>query len=229
VPEVITKLSELKLAAETALTSFLANYDRLVQASVHNDVGQFGREIEFPKSWDVQDSFGARISPPEPLNVADMARFGSLPAGMAQEIADANNAKLAKQLEGAKEAAIHEAQEQMELVAKQLGEGKRLHESLIENSRRVAQLLRDMVMGFDNDPRLIELANLIDEKISSGIIETWRNSEHSRKEPIRAANTVVKGIKAIKKAAPKKASPIMPVAQTGSTLAGGGLMADLLD
>lgn len=229
VPEVITELAAIKAKAYAALEEFLPNYDRFVQASKANDVGAYKKEINFPSADEIRAKFAARISAPKAIPVTDMERFGSLPAGMAKEIAEANIAAISRQLAGAKDAAVEQAEIQMTTVVKQLTDGKRLSPSLIENSRHAAKMLRDMVEGYDNDPRLLGLADLIDEKIGTvADTDVWKNNETQRIASAKAAATVVTSIQKIRKAEKAVATPVKSGVKK-SQLVGGGLIADLLD
>jgi hypothetical protein len=149
-----------------------------------------------------------------------------LPAGLAADIAKRHEQTLAKQLEGAKDAAIKGAKDHMDTVEKQLTEGKRLHKSLLDNAKTHAAMLRGMVKGYDNDPRVLQLADLIDEQIGSiTSIEHVKHSTIVRDRAVRAAKTVSKGLSDL--AAAPKSSPA-PIS-ADSIVAGDSLLADLID
>jgi len=224
VPDVVHQLGVLVDAANSAADSFVAEYERMVAASIAHDVGEFKSEINYPTADQVRSKFAARISAPQTINVADMSRFGSLPVAMANEINASNNRKLEAQLQCAKDAAIKEAEDLAERVANQMRSGKRFHDSLKSEAKRVASLLRDMVQGYDNDPRLLAMADLIDEQIGTIDIDRIREHEHARHAPRRAAETVSKGIKDMRKAGATNTQPV----SNNDPVVGGGFFADLL-
>jgi hypothetical protein len=115
----------------------------------------------------------------------------------------------------------------MDVVEKQLTEGKRLHQSLLDNAKRHASLLRGMVEGYDNDPRVLEVADLIDQRIGSiPSIEQVKHNATRRNQAIRAAGTASKALAAVAKA-PSTARPVAPAAST--VITGDSLLADLID
>jgi hypothetical protein len=225
VPEVLTKLQELKHEAETALNEFLPEYARLVELARIHDVGDFGAEIHYPAADEVRGRFVARVSAPQAIPSANMAGF-SLPAKMADDIAAANSAAIAAQLDRAKNTAMQQAEDQMKTLVKQLRDGKRLHPSLISNSRRAGRMLRDITEGYDNDPRLLALADLIDEKIGSvESTETWKTLPSARKKSLRAAETIHKGLRDLNKA--ENPATVDTTVKADNVVAG-GMLADLL-
>lgn len=245
VPEFLQTVAKLVKAAEDALAGFMRSYDLYCEAgckAADHNVRVSGvrasKYLKYPDAKAFRESFYISISPPRPLPAFDLERFGSLPADLAAQIADANNSVLAEQLEVAKVAAMEQAQAQMDTVVKQLRDGKRLHSSLITNSRAAARMLRDMVAGYDNDPRLLALADLIDQKIGSvADVEVWKNHDGMRDASIKAATTVSAGIRDYRKAveAERKAAAAKvkakPAASNKSAATGafvGGVMADLL-
>jgi len=84
-------------------------------------------------------------------------------------------------------------------------------------------MLRDLVDGYDNDPRIIAMADRIDTEIASQSVDRWKDSDYARLTSLKAAETVSKGLGAM-------AQPVTPdqVQSTNQSLAG-GLLADLLD
>lgn len=226
VPEVLSKLGELKSEAYAALDAFLPEYDRLKHRALLFDMGEWKSEVSYPTADEVRGMFAASLTPPQPIPVCDMSGL-NLPAGLAADIAARHEAALSTQLEGAKDAAIDGARDHMGNVEKQLTEGKRLHQSLIDNSKRHASLLRGMVQGYDNDPRVLQIADLIDEQIGSiGNIERVKNSDTLRATAIRAAKTAHKTLGDVAKA-PSTAQTVAPAAS--SVITGDSLLADLID
>ena len=81
----------------------------------------------------------------------------------------------------------------MGLVEKQMRDGARLHQSLLDETVRHASLIRGMVENFDSDPRVLDAVDLLDEKIASLAargIESVRDNRTQRDEIARAANAV---------------------------------------
>ncbi len=226
VPEVLSKLGELKSEAYAALDAFLPEYDRLREFAIKHDLGDWRGEVTYPSADEVRGMFAASLTPPQPIPTCDMSAL-NLPAGLAADIAARHEAALSTQLEGAKDAAIDGARDHMGNVEKQLTDGKRLHQSLIDNAKRHATLLRGMVQGYDNDPRVLQIADLIDEQIGSiGNIEKVKNSATLRATAIRAAQTAHKTLGAVSKA-PSTAKPVAPAAS--NVVLGDSLLADLID
>ena len=226
VPEVLSKLGELKSEAYAELDAFLPEYDRLREFAIQHDLGDWRNEVTYPTADEVRSMFAASVAPPKPIPTCDMSAL-NLPAGLAADIAARHEAALSAQLEGAKDAAIDGARDHMANVEKQLTVGERLHQALIDNSKRHATLLRGMVQGYDNDPRVLQIADLIDEQIGSiGNIEKVKNSATLKATAIRAAQTAHKTLDAVS----KSTSTAQPVtASTGNVVMGDSLLADLID
>jgi len=225
VPEVLTKMNTLTVKAYAERDAFLPEYDRLRDFAIQHDMGDWRNEVSYPTADEVRGMFSVSVTPPKPIPTCDMSAL-LLPAGLAANIAARHEAALSTQLEGAKDAAIDGARDHMANVEKQLTEGIRLHQSLIDNAKRHAALLRGMVKGYDNDPRVLQLADLIDEQIGSiKSIDHVKNSTAVRDRAVRAAKTVSKGLSDL--AAAPKPSPAPTSAD--SIVTGDSLLADLID
>ena len=225
VPEVLAKLLELRVAAFAALDAFMPDYRQYYASRNRADLGRVS-DVDMPDPDVLAGKYRVTIGAPEPLPVFNVDSL-ALPAGLAAEIAQRHHDRLSKQLDGAKQAAIEGAQKHMDVVEKQLTDGKRLHQSLLDNAKRHARLLRDMVEGYDNDPRVLEVADLIDERIGSiPNIEQVKHSATRRNQAIRAAGTASKALAAVAKA-PSTATPAAPAAS--NVIVGDSLLADLID
>jgi hypothetical protein len=225
VPEVLAKLAELKGEAFAALDAFMPDYRQYYGAHNRADLGRVS-DVDMPDPDVLAGKYRVSVGAPEPLPVFNVDTL-ALPAGLAADIAQRHHDRLSKQLDGAKQAAIEGAQKHMDVVEKQLTDGKRLHQSLLDNAKRHARLLRDMVEGYDNDPRVLEVADLIDERIGSiPNIEQVKNSVTKRDQAIRAAGTASKALAAVAKA-PSTATPAAPAAS--NVIVGDSLLADLID
>ena len=224
VPEVLSKLATLKAEAEKSLAEFMPRYREYYEGRDRVDLGRV-RDVDMPCPDTLAGKYGVRVAQPQPIPVFAADKL-QLPAGLAADIANRHEQKLAKQLEGAKDAALNAAKAHMNTVESQLTEGKRLHQSLLDNARRHAEMLRSMVKGYDNDPRVLQLADLIDEQIGSiKSIDHIKNSTAIRARAVRAAKTVSKGLGDL--AAAPKANPAPASADTLVT--GDSLLADLID
>jgi len=225
VPEVLAKLAELKGEAFAALDAFMPDYRQYYSAHNRADLGRVS-DVDMPDPDVLAGKYRVTIGAPEPLPVFNVDSL-ALPAGLAADIAQRHHDRLTKQLDGAKQAAIEGAQKHMDVVEKQLTDGKRLHQSLLDNAKRHATLLRDMVEGYDNDPRVLEVADLIDQRIgSTPNIHSMKHNDTKRGQAIRAASTASKALAAIAKS-PSTAQPVAPAAST--VITGDSLLADLID
>jgi len=225
VPEVLAKLAELKGDAFTSLDAFMPDYRQYYGSRNRADLGRVS-DVDMPDPDVLAGKYRITIGAPEPLPVFNVDTL-ALPAGLAADIAQRHHDRLSKQLDGAKQAAIEGAQKHMDVVEKQLTDGKRLHNSLLDNAQRHARLLRDMVEGYDNDPRVLAIADLIDERIASiPNIEQVKHNATRRNQAIRAANTASKALAEVAKA-PSTATPVAPAAS--NVIVGDSLLADLID
>jgi len=222
VPEILNHLAILKTEAYAALDDLLPQWDHLCNIAQSRS-GRFGDEVKYPSAYEVREKFKICVSIPECINPIDMARFGSLPASLANDIAKASNDQLTNQLESAKTEAMRAAKGHMDVVFKQLNEGKRLSETLVSLSALHSKMLRDLVEGYDNDPRILAMADRIDSEISNQSVDVWKNSAHARFKSMDAAKVISKGLEAMA----VKVTPDQ-IQSTNQSLAG-GLLADLID
>ena len=244
VPELLAKLAEMKKAADTARDNFLLEYDRLIKIAQSDSMGRWAKELkkQYPSAESIRGRFGIEVSPPRAIPATDMSKFGAIPVSMAADIAAANDVLLSEQLSKAKAAAMASAEEHMATVIQQLDvdtvrynkHGKeinpRFSESLIPKSKQVARMLRDMTQGYDDDPRVIKLADMIDAKISNvQSVETWKTLGSARKESLATARKVHKGITDIQKAAAKAKVTANKSTGKNEPVAFGGVLADLLN
>jgi len=218
VPEVLSDLAALKAEAEQSLAAFLPRYQSYYQARNSTDFGRVS-DVKLPTPTELADKFGVMIRDPQPIPVFDADKL-QLPAGLAAEIAARHEAALSAQLENAKGIIISEAEEHLKKVEVQFTQGQRLSQSLIDIAAHHARQLRGISEGFDNDPRVLALADLIDDQITS--LGEVKNAKGWRGEvAARAASNAVKSIKAI------KSSPIK--VPTATIVTGDSLLADLID
>lgn len=225
VPEVYGKLVELQDEAQKQLEIFLKEYDRLRTIALSEDMGKWGSELtmerKYPEVALVRDKFYCTISPPRPIpNDAEGIKKMGLPIGMAAGFAEAHYAAQQQQLEDARHDVVNKLTDEMKRVATQLTSGQRFHDTLIENSQRLAGLLKTMTEGYDNDPRLIALADEIHAKIGN-VTDTavWKHNEKAREESLAAAEAVRKSLKAFSqgKTMPKLAAEAAPATAKPTT------------
>ena len=129
---------------------------------------------------------------------------------------------LEDQLANARTAAINLALKQMEVVRKQLDTGERLHATLITNSKRVADMLRQMTEGYDNDPRLLEIAKQIEENICNKTIDQVKNSWTVRNTGFEVADKATDALRQI------AAAPAAADMSVSGDVADSGMLADLI-
>tara|TARA_R100001086_G_scaffold188282_1_gene106307 strand:- start:437 stop:1444 length:1008 start_codon:yes stop_codon:yes gene_type:complete len=191
VPDVLVALHERLQIASDALNAFLPEYARYYAAQNRQDLGIVS-DVDMPTPEALRESYRVAINPPEPLPVFNVEKL-SLPLGLAADIAEKHQEQLVAQLDGAKKYALDECAKHMGLVEKQMRDGARLHQSLLDETVRHASLIRGMVENFDSDPRVLDAVDLLDEKIASLAargIESVRDNRTQRDEIARAANAV---------------------------------------
>ena len=199
VPEVMARLTELKTTAVAALEAFLLEYDSYVSRAISGPLGSWAAD-HYPSAEEVRGKFNATIETPRPMTVPDAAQMSHLPASMAAEFAEQHAAGAIANLEGAKTAAIDAAAAHMKKVVTQLTDGKRLHDSLITLSTAHAHTLLELAEGTDNDPRLIELAEMVRKQVANvTCADSWAHSHTKKREAKAAAATAVKGLTALSK------------------------------
>ena len=241
VPEVISKLAKLKVAADAAFEEFMPDYDRFCEAgkraidhkmpfSVNGK--PVSSILKYPSAEAFRAAFYISISAPKPLASLDMSRYASMPAALAAEIADANAKEMVAVLENAKTQAIDAAKKLVDRVAKQLGKGgERLHSSLISEAQATAQVLKDMCEGYDYDVSLMAAAEQIAATIGAvASTKVWIDDPIARRDSLRVAQSAGKVLKkAAAHQAKKMAAPAVNKSpDKASGLVMGGMLSDLL-
>lgn len=211
-PKVIGKLQELQATAFESLTQFLANYDQYRSQALDNDFGAWRSEAErlFPTAQEVRRKFAIEISDPKPLPVFSEAQQASfnVPASVMAKIVEQSNAAIAAQLEGAKQDQIKTSLDACETALKQLTDGKRLSNSIIENVKQEAVKLAEISSGYDNDPRIKAIAKGMAEGIANVTDkDQWRDNAGKKLAAKSAAENAVKNLKRMAKAAPVATVP----------------------
>ena len=211
-PKVIAQLQELQATAFEALAQFLANYDQYRSQALGNDFGAWRSEAErlFPTAQEVRGKFTIEISDPKPLPVFSEAQQASfnVPASVMAKIVEQSNAAIAAQLEGAKHDQIKTSLDACETALKQLTDGKRIHQSVIDNVKQEAVKLAEISSGYVNDPRIKSIAKEMAEGIANvRDKDQWRDNESAKLQAKAAAANTVKNLKRMAKAAPVATVP----------------------
>ena len=191
VPDVLAALHEMRQAAFDSLDAFLPDYARYYAAKNRADLGIVS-DVDMPSPEALREKYRVSINPPEPLPVFNIEKL-SLPLGLAADIAEKHQAQLVAQLDGAKKYALDECAKHMAKLEKQMTDGVRLHQSLVDETMRHASLIRGMVENFDNDPRVLDVLDLLDEKVAhlaTHGIELIKHNQGKRDEVARAAGAV---------------------------------------
>jgi len=225
VPEVLTKIQENLNAVKAGLDEFMPRYE-VYYNSTNGRADMGDSQITLPTPDKVRASAYITVGVPQPIQPCDLTGL-SLPAGLAADIAERTNAKHAAAAEAAKDAAMRDLIKELDNVARQLTAGKRLHQSVLDNARNASRKVREFTEGYDNDPRVLEVAEIIDQRISSiPDIEQVKHNRTLREQAVRAAECGSKSLSQVVKA-PSTATPVAPAAS--NVIVGDSLLADLID
>jgi len=206
-PKVAAELTSLKDSAFKQLEEFLSNYDEYRAQALDNNFGSWRAEAErlFPTKAEVRAQFCIEISDPKPIPVfsdAQQANF-NVPANIMAEIVARSNAAIAKQLEGAKQEQIQSALKTCETALKQLTDGKRFHQSVIDNVKQEAIKLGEISQGYDGDHRVKKIAEtMLDGIANVSEPEQWKNNSGKKELAKIAAEKSVQNLKRMAQAAP---------------------------
>ncbi len=227
-----------KSAADTvaAITeSVEENFDKWVEAGVSSAIRTYERVFPNVEQW-VRNSVPTKeqflrdcqiqVGLPRRIDT-DALRGVSLPADLLAELQAQQCAAAQVKLEEARVQAIDMVQGHLAKVQQQLdgADNRRLHDSLITNLQGSAATLRGFVEAYDADPRLIEVCNIIDEKIGSvASAEVWKASQAASDNSRQAAQLATKQLDGLRdrdiEAITAKADNIV--------VGEGGLLADLI-
>ncbi len=219
-PEHLTRLAEFRHALAQGVEAFLPQYESYYRST--NGVADMGSsQITIPHPDAVREKAYIDVGVPQQIRPADLDGM-NLPAGLAADIAARTDAHLIQQAEIAKTTAIEELSKAVENVERQLTSGRRLHDSLISNAQNASRNLREFIDSYDNDPRIAEVCDAVDDRIASSTLEQVKNSPTLRFQAIRAASTASKALKKVS-SGPATSAP------TGTIITGDSMLADLLD
>jgi hypothetical protein len=225
-PAALAEVQEYADKAAMALEAFLADYERFVDIAKAEDLGDWKREAaaKYPTVEELRSKFRVELGTPRPLPTYSSERMArmNLPADYVIKIAEQGEAETLGQLEVAKAQVMGLAEKTMLRIEKQLSNGTRFHQSMIDDAKHHAKMLRGITEAYDNDPRLIALAEEIEDKIVAvGNVEKWKSSDTQKAVSLKAAQTVAAGLGTL--AAIPTSVPPKPKAQrkTGKLVAGG--------
>lgn len=246
-PRVLSDLNKLRDRADEEREKFITEYERFREIALAEDMGDWRDEVKdkYPTPEEIRSKFGVTVSPPRPVSALDMSKV-RLPVDVSAEVAaemertqQQSYDTLAAAFEHAKDAALESAEKAVNKVIDQVGQKEktnkdgstytpRVHPSVLTNAKHAAEMLRDMVQGYDNDPRLIKLADKIEKEVANVKASTdWKASEEKADNAVAAAKIVAKGLKDYRKARAAVSTPANKSAATGpkaSKVRAGGIM-----
>ena len=225
VPGVVAEVARLTREAESLLEEFLVDYDLLVHAAQADDLGDWNADASHPSREEVAGKFAAELHTPIPLSIPDAASMPNLPADVAAEYAATHAAEAYRQLEFAKQAALKNAAAQLQRVVTQLESGQRLAATLITGTVDQAQMLREIAAGTNNDPRLLELAEMMTTRVANvSSTDEWKVCGVARDSSLTGARVALKGVQDLQSGFDE----LFPVpAPAAGAVELGGAMADL--
>ena len=225
VPEVLAAIQENLARVKAGLDEFMPRYEAYYN-STNGRADMGNSQITLPTPDKVRASSYITVGVPQPIQPCDLTGL-SLPAGLAADIAERTNAKHAVAAEAAKNAGMQDLIKELDKIAKQLTTGKRIHQSVLDNARTASRKVREFTEGYDNDPRVLAIADLIDDRIASiPSIEQVKNNATLRERAVRAAEAGSKTLAEVVKS-PSTATPAAPAAS--NVIVGDSLLADLID
>lgn len=225
VPEVLAAIQENVARVKAGLDEFMPRYEAYYN-STNGRADMGDSQITLPRPDKVRASAYITVGVPQPIQPCDLAGL-SLPAGLAADIAERTNAKHYAAAEAAKNAGMQDLIKELDKVAKQLTTGKRIHQSVLDNARTASRKVREFTEGYDNDPRVLAIADLIDDRIASiPNVEQVKNNATLREQAVRAAEAGSKTLAEVVKGE-STTTPAAPAAS--SVVTGDSLLADLID
>ena len=208
-------------------------YDAWVQNGISSAIRTYEKVFPNIEQW-VRDGLPTKaqfikncsiqIGLPRKLDVNALDGVTGIMNDLQVQIEQATQAKFEK----ARTQAISMVEAHLEKVTDQLGkmpEERRLHDTLITNLKGSAATLRGFVGAYDNDPRLITVCDIIDEKIASvASSEVWKNSPAASEKSRQAATQASKQLAGLK----DRDLPKIVATAENLVIGEGGLLADLL-
>jgi len=205
-PEVAAAVATLSVNAFADLEDFLAGYENYRDKALSANLGDWAAEAEkrFPTVDEVRSKFSMKLGDPKPLptfNGDQVAKF-NVPADVMGKIVEQTNITIATQLECAKREAIDASLKVCEVALKQLGgDGARMHQSVIDNVTREAVKLKEIADGYDQDPRVQDIAKSMLKGIANvKKKEVWKENATKKDAALAAAEKTVNNLKRMQKA-----------------------------
>lgn len=228
-----------KQAAADTMTEVIeaveARYDIWVEAGISSAIRTYEPIFPQVESWirraiPTKDQFieNCSIEVGLPRRIDTGALKGvSLPAELLADIQQQQAEQAQVKLEGARGQAIKMVKDHLDKISTQLdgADNRRLHDTLITNLQGSAATLRGFVNAYDSDPRILEICDIIDERIASvNSAEVWKNSIGASEVSRRVAIQTSKQLADLGK---RKLPPVTATADS-IEIAEGGMLADLL-
>jgi hypothetical protein len=208
-PEVVAAVATLNTNAFANLEDFLTGYEGYRERALSANLGDWAAEAEkrFPTVDDVRSRFVMRLSDPKPLPTFN-ANF-NIPVDIMGKIVEQTNITIATQLECAKREAIDASLKVCEVALKQLGgDGARMHQSVIDNVTREAVKLKEIADGYDQDPRVQDIAKSMLKGIANvKKKEVWKENSTKKDAALAAAENTVNNLKRMQQAPPVSVIP----------------------
>jgi hypothetical protein len=226
-PAVLQFIAEKRGEVLKNLADFIPRYRKYYdfKNGMLVDLNGAGQSIQLIKPEKLMDAVYVDVGVPQRIPACDLSGI-NLPAGLAAQIQERTNAEHIAKAEAIRGEAIGDLLKAVETVITQVdvgAEGKRLSESLLTNAKRTSRNLREVVESYDNDPRLLQLADLVDQQIGQYNVKSLKQSDSAKNAVTRAAKTVRDGLKTLADAPAPAPVPVTTVA------VGDSLLADLID
>ena len=226
-PAVLSFIASKRSEVLQNLADFIPRYRKYYEAKggMLVDLNGAGQSIQLIKPSKLSESVYVDVGVPQRIPACDLSGI-NLPAGLAAEIQERTNAEHIAKAEAIRGEAIGDLLKAVETIITQVdadATGKRLSSSLLTNAQRTSRNLREVVEAYDNDPRLLQLADLVDGQVAGWNMDTIKNSATAKRSVSRAAKTVRDGLKTL------SAAPVPVPAPVTTVAVGDSLLADLID
>mgnify|MGYP006118722445 CR=1 len=234
VPEAWVKLTELHQAQIAAVESFLPEYERYVSAAKAHladlSTTTNGEAIQYPSAEEVREKFRVKVGTPRAIPISDLKIYTGIPLGEAAKWAEEAEEADAALLVQAREYILDATKELMVDIQTNISAGNfRVSAKKADKIKYLATQLKQLVVDWDNNPRLTALVEIMNERILPPIEGRLTKGDTKVQDQIRrAAKIVVTGIDDKRKddARLKKAKSSPSAAVIGDVQLG-GMLADL--
>lgn len=225
IPEVLTEVSKIRQVVAENLGNFLPRYEAYFEAR-NGLVYSGSNSVKMLTPERLKQACYIEVGVPERIPACDLSGI-NLPAGLAADIATRTNASVIAKVEAVRSDAIADMLKAVDNLISKVdpsGSGERYSQALLDTAKLTTRNMREVVEGYDNDPRLLQLADLVDQHIADlPNVEVLKNSPSRQFSVLRAAKTVSKGLKDMTQAAAPKPKPATTI------VTGDSLLADLID